>query len=224
MSLPKPYYEDDAVTIYHGDALEIAPSLERNFALITDPPYGMGWDTDSTRFTGGQHKCGQGREDWAEIHGDTDPFDPSPWLDYPAVVLWGFNHFAQTVPTGTTLVWIKKADHLFGTFLSDCELAWMKGGHGVYAHRKQFPPPSRMAENNGKVAHPTQKPLSLMRWSIERAGTDLPVLDPFMGSGTTLRAAKDLGRKAIGIELSEEYCSVAAERCSQEVFDLGSAA
>lgn len=224
MSLPKPFYEDGSVTIYHGDALEIAPSLEQNFALVTDPPYGMGWDTDSTRFTGGQHKRGQGRNDWGEIHGDTEPFDPAPWLEYPAVVLWGFNHFAQAVPLGTTLVWIKKADHLFGTFLPDCELAWMKGGHGVYAHRKQFPPSSRAAENNGKVAHPTQKPLSLMRWSIERAGTDLPVLDPFMGSGTTLRAAKDLGRKAIGIELEERYCQIAAERCSQEVLDLGAAA
>ena len=224
MALPKPFYEDGSVTIYHGDALEIAPRLGQNFALITDPPYGMGWNTDSTRFTGGQHKRGQGRKDWAEIHGDAEPFDPAPWLGYPAVVLWGFNHFAQTVPVGTTLVWIKKADHLFGTFLSDCELAWVKGGHGVYAHRKQFPPPSRMVENNGKVAHPTQKPLSLMRWSIERAGTDLPVLDPFMGSGTTLRAAKDLGRKAIGIELEEKYCQIAAERCSQEVLDLGAAA
>ena len=222
--LPKPYYEDGSVTIYHGDALEIAPRLEREVALISDPPYGMGWNTDSTRFTGGQHKRGQGRCDWAEIHGDTEPFDPTPWLAYPAVVLWGFNHFARSVPLGTVLVWVKKADHLFGSFLSDCELAWMKGGYGVYAHRKQFPPPSRMAENNGKVAHPTQKPLSLMRWSIERAGTDLPVLDPFMGSGTTLRAAKDLGRKAIGIELEERYCQIAAERCSQEVLDLGAAA
>ena len=222
--LPKPFYEDGSVTIYHGDCREIAPSLEGDFALVSDPPYGMGWNTDSTRFTGGQHIRGTGRKDWAEIHGDTEPFDPSPWLGYPAVVLWGFNHFAQAVPAGTVLVWIKKADHLFGTFLSDCELAWMKGGHGVYAHRKQFPPPSRMSENNGKVAHPTQKPLSLMRWSIERTGTDLPVLDPFMGSGTTLRAAKDLGRKAIGIELEERYCEIAAERCSQEVLDLGAAA
>lgn len=216
----KPYYEHAGITIYHGDCREIAPTLGDEFAVVTDPPYGMDWDTDSTRYTAGEerHKRGMGRSDWGEIHGDNEPFDPARWLQYPAAVFWGYHHFAQALPLGSVFVWIKRADHLFGSFLSDCELAWRKGGHGVYAYRKQFPPPSRMAENDGSVAHPTQKPLGLMAWCIARCGSEsLPVLDPFMGSGTTLRAAKNLGRKAIGIEIEERHCEIAAKRLSQEV-------
>jgi site-specific DNA-methyltransferase (adenine-specific) len=213
-----PYYVDDFVTLYHGDCREAAPVLGLGYAVVTDPPYGMNWNTDSTRFTMGERKRGDGRKDWGDVRGDAEPFDPEPWLQYPAVVLWGSNHYANRLPVGTTLVWLKKDDHLFGSFLSDCEIAWRKGGHGSYAFRKQFPPPSRMAEAFGKTVHPTQKPLALMRWSIERCGNaDLPILDPFAGSGTTLRAAKDLGRKAVGVEIEERYCDVAARRCAQEV-------
>lgn len=217
-----PYYDDGLVTIYHGACESIAPLLGLGFAIVTDPPYGMNWDTDSTRFSGGQHKRGDGRADWGAIRGDAEPFDPSPWLSYPAVVLWGSNHYAQRLPVGTTLVWLKRADHLFGSFLSDAEVAWRKGGYGVYAFRKQFPPPSRMAEAGGAVPHPTPKPVALMRWCIEQCGNDtLPVLDPYMGSGTTLRAAKDLGRRAIGIETEGRYCEIAARRLGQEVLDVG---
>ena len=223
--MPTPYYEDDQVTLFCGDCRELAPALGLDFALVSDPPYGMAWNTDTKRFSGGQApncwRRGDGRSDWGEVAGDGEPFDPAPWLEYPAVVLWGANHYAQRLPVGTTLVWLKKADHLFGTFLSDAEIGWQRGGHGVYVHRKQFPPPSRMAENGGAVAHPTQKPLSLMRWCIERTPADLPVLDPFAGSGTTLRAAKDLGRRAVGIELEERFCEVAASRLAQERLDVG---
>ena len=71
-------------------------------------------------------------------------------------------------------------------------------------------------------SHPTQKPLPLMQWCV--AFTSGTVLDPFMGSGTTLRAAKDLGRKAIGVEIEERYCEIAAQRLSQQVLDFGEAA
>lgn len=215
----KPYYEAGGVTIYHGDCRAIMPGLTFD-AVVSDPPYGMNADTDSRRFSGGYFgesgraiRRGTGRA-WDAIVGDDAPFDPSEFLDAPHVVLWGMHHFAQRLPVGTVLVWIKRADELFGTFLSDAELAWRKGGHGVYCHRKQFPPPSRGAEAFGKPAHPTQKPLSLMRWSIERSGapSSAVILDPFMGSGTTLVAAKELGRRAIGIEIEERYCEIAAKR------------
>lgn len=134
------------------------------------------------------------------------------WLAYPKVVLWGANHFAGRLPVGTSLVWIKKADHLFGTFLSDCEIGWMKGGHGVYAHREQFPPPSRMAENFGKTAHPTQKPVGLMAWAIQKAKATGTVLDPFMGSGTTGVACTALGLPFVGIEIDPRYFAVALDR------------
>jgi DNA modification methylase len=185
-------------------------------AVVTDPPYGMKWDTDSTRFCGGNRSIdtGDGRDDWPEIHGDGAPFDPTPWLGFPKVVMFGSNHYAARLPIGTTLVWIKRADHLFQSFLSDAELAWMKGGHGVYCFRKQFPPPSRMAENNGAVAHPTQKPIELMKWCLDMAKIPVgaTVLDPYMGSGTTGVACIQTGRKFIGFELDRKYCELAARR------------
>lgn len=203
-------------TLYLGDCLEIAPTLSDVAAVITDPPYGMDWNTNSKRFTGGQREVmrGDGRDDWTEIEGDAVPFDPEPWLLYPKVIMWGSNHYAARLPVGTTLIWIKKDDHLFGTFLSDCEVGWMKGGHGVYAHRKQFPPPARMAENFGRTAHPTQKPISLMTWCLQRAKVSGTVLDPYMGSGTTGLACLQLGLPFVGIEIQPQYFETACERLS----------
>lgn len=213
--MTEPYYADDSVTIYHGDCREIAPGLGAD-VIVSDPPYGMKWDTDSSRYSGG-HRASvarrrQGRSDWRSVQADDEPFDPSPWLAYPNVVLWGSNHFGARLPVGTTLVWIKRFDGGFGSFLSDAEVAWVKGGHGVYCRRD-----TSLAGEARDRLHPTQKPLGIMRWSIERAGGDGVILDPFMGSGTTLRAAKDQGRRSIGIELEERYCEIAAQRCAQEV-------
>jgi DNA modification methylase len=92
----------------------------------------------------------------------------------------------------------------------------MKGGHGVYCHRDL----SMNAITNER-AHPTQKPVGLMKWCVQQAGEAELILDPFMGSGTTLRAAKDLGRKSIGIEIEEKYCEIAANRLRQEVLQFG---
>ena len=202
-------------TLYLGDYLEILPTLGKVDAVVTDPPYGMAWNTDSTRFTGGVNPSvqkGAGRDDWGEIEADSKPFDPAPWLAFPRVIMVGANHYAKRLPVGTSLVWIKKADHLFGTFLSDAEIAWMKGGYGVYCFRKQFPPPSRMAENGGTVAHPTQKPIELMQWCLGFLPDAETILDPFMGSGTTGVACANLGRKFIGIEIEPKYFDIACRR------------
>ncbi len=211
-------------TLYLGDCRDVLPTLPHVDAVITDPPYGMNWNTDSTRFSGfGPSGLGAtrglGRRDWGEIAEDSGPFDPSPWLAFPRVVMFGANHYAERLPVGTTLVWLKKADHLFGTFLSNAEVAWMKGGHGVYCYRKQFPPPARMAENDGTTAHPTQKPIGLMAWCIDRAKVPAggTVLDPFMGSGTTGVAAVQMGRQFIGIERDPSYFDIACERISRAV-------
>jgi site-specific DNA-methyltransferase (adenine-specific) len=220
-----PYYAHGGITIYHGDCREIAPALGRDFAVVSDPPYGMKWDTDSRRFSGGRRDVRRGDGIAPRpIVGDTETFDPTPWLQYPHATLWGANHYAAALPVGTWLVWVKKHEHLYGTFLSDAELAWEKGGHGVYCHSIPFPPPTRAADAGMYGAHPTQKPVRLMAWCIARAGTTAPVLDPFMGSGTTLVAAKQSGRQAIGIEMEERYCEVAAKRLEQEVLDFGGAA
>ena len=146
------------------------------------------------------------------MHGDAQPFDPAPWLAFPRVVLFGSNHYAQKLPVGTTLVWVKRLK--FGTFLSDAEIGWMKGGHGVYCHQD--------ASMNGAGAnfpklHPTQKPVGLMAWCMDRA--KVPdggvVLDPYMGSGTTGVAAIETGRRFIGIEFVREYFDRACERIDQ---------
>lgn len=218
----KPYYDHAGITIYHGDCREVLPSLGTDFALVSDPPYGMDYNTNSRRFSGGARgdaRYGQGPSA-RPIAEDNVPFDPSPFLNYPSVVLWGFNHFAQRVPVGTVLVWVKKREHRLETFLSDAELAWVKGGHGVYV--RYIPGEGRwdLAERDLSRAHPAQKPLATMAWSLEYSAEGLPILDPFMGSGTTLRVAKNLGRRAIGIELEEKYCEIAAKRLEQEVLAL----
>jgi site-specific DNA-methyltransferase (adenine-specific) len=208
-----PYYTDDLVTIYHGDNREWTVPPGMADALVSDPPYGMGWETDLSRFSGGAQKVKRGQNWGSQIAGDDEPFDPSRWLDYPEVILWGANHFGRHLPVGTTLVWIKRYDAAFGSFLSDAEVAWMKGGHGVYCFRETG------YKGNEERYHPTQKPLALMRWCVGKT-TASTIVDPFMGSGSTLVAAKSLGRRAIGIEIEEKYCEIAAMRCSQEVLGL----
>ena len=212
----KPYYDDGQAVIYHGDNREIR-LIEGVDAIVTDPPYGMGWDTDSSRFSGGQpssrYKRGRGRSDWGAVGGDDEAFDPTPWLTFAQVILWGANHYAGKLPVGTTLVWIKRFEEAYGTFLSDAEVAWMKGGYGVYCRRD-----TSLMSHTGERFHPTQKPVALMRWCHEK--TTGVILDPYMGSGTTLLAAKDLERKAIGIEREEKYCEIAARRLEQGVLNF----
>lgn len=223
-----PYYEDAAagIMIYHGDCREIAPSLSYG-AVVSDPPYPN--NDNSKRFSGGKspkiarnRQVSPGRDDW-RVAGYAEAFDPTPWL-CEWTVLWGFQHFTSKLPEGTILVWLKREPHLLGTFLSDCEIAWRRGGHGVYAHIQPFSPPERMREVrvSGRTAHPSQKPLALMEWSIIRSGApeDVTILDPYMGSGTTLEAAKRLKRRAIGIELRELWCEIAAKRLAQGVLAL----
>lgn len=202
------------VKLYNGDCLEVLRRLPAGSvdAVVTDPPHGMRCKTDTRRFSGGRsskinRKPGDGVS-WPAIIGDDRRFDPSPWISFPKVILFGANHFADSLPTGTTLVWIKKADRLFGSFLSDAELAWMKGGHGIYCHRRSS------ARNQFSTFHPTQKPIELMRWCIRRLKLKpgSTILDPYMGSGTTGIAAALEGMNFIGIELDPEYHDIARRR------------
>jgi len=204
--------------LYLGDCRDIIPTLPRVGACVSDPPYGMGFNTDSRRFTGGARDLQRdpGRADRL-IAGDDKPFDPSPWLAWPEVILWGANHYAQRLPVGSTLVWLKKYQEQYGTFLSDAEIGWQRGGHGVYCLHAPDSPSRRRSEFNGQgddTAHPTQKPLALMTWCIERVRGET-ILDPFMGSGTTGVACMKLGRKFIGIEIEERYFQIACRRIEE---------
>ena len=220
----KPTYQtaDGAVQLWLGDALDILPTLEPGSvdAVVTDPPYGMGNNGDTTRFTGGScgiHRRGMGKVR-PPIVGDDRPFDPSPWLDFPRVVLWGSNHYGARLPVGTTLVWLKRPDDLFGTFLSDAEVAWMKGGHGVYAFRQDWAGFSRIA-TDGNTLHQNQKPVRMMAWCLKRAKVPAGglVLDPYMGVATTGIACIRTGRRFLGIEIDERYFNLARERIEREL-------
>src|SRR4051812_31450917 len=102
----------EGVELYLGDCREIF--LGKVCGVVTDPPYGMDWNTDHTRFSGGDG--GQKRRSWDAVANDKERFDPAPWLAFKEVVLWGCNHFGQSLPIGTTLVWLKRSDAGFGTF------------------------------------------------------------------------------------------------------------
>jgi len=195
--------------LIHGDARKLPIDLREIDAVVSDPPYGMGWNTNSKRFTGGYMKQGEGRDDWGNITNDDKPFDPTPWLGFPKVILFGSNHYSSRLPVGTTLVWIKRSDHTFGTFLSDAEMAWMKGGRGIYCFRSL-----EMFTINQNRSHPSQKPVSLMRWCIQklklRPGS--LIIDPYLGSGTTGIAALQEGHRFIGIDIERKYVEIARRR------------
>ena len=204
------------VRLICGDCLAVLPTLDAGGidAVVTDPPYGMENDCDYTRFTMGPrgHGAAASRK-YAPIVGDDRPFDPGPWLDFPMAILWGSNHFAASLPVGTSLVWIKRLDDAFGSFLSDAEIGWMKRGHGVYCRRDLS-----MTSIAKKRVHPTQKPVGLMTWCIGRLDLKpgATILDPYMGSGTTGVAAVRLGFGFIGIEVDPRYFEVARRRIEAE--------
>ena len=202
---------DGRVRLILGDCREVLPTLGKVDAVVTDPPYGMGWDG---KVTVGKNGHGAPRAKakhyGVRIHGDDAPFNAEPFLALGDCLLWGFNHFPDQLRKGRALVWLKRSDEAFGSFLSDAELAWCSTGHGVYCFRDQ----SLMAETKER-AHPTQKPVPLMKWCIEQFPKADTILDPFMGSGTTGVAAVKLGRRFIGVEIEERYFDIAVRRIEE---------
>ncbi len=221
----KPYYERGGITIYHGDCREILPSLEYD-CVLSDPPWGTKTATNAQRFSS-KHNSPWWGNAWnhavivaqSPVIGDDMEFDPRPFTCKPAI-LWGANNFTRHLEhSNGWLIWDKRqgiedvAEK--GWPLGEAELAWTNVRGSTRVFRNLWFGLLRTQER-GEFYHPTQKPLALMRWCIEFLPSGV-ILDPFMGSGTTLRAAKDLGRKAIGIEIEEKYCEIAAKRLSQEV-------
>ena len=127
-----PYKRKEVIgncTLYEGDCMDIMPIIGKVDAVVTDPPYGMKWDGKVTTGKNGHGKAGvKAKHYGVTIINDDVPFDPSPFLKFDEVILFGFTHFAQRLPVGTNLVWVKRFDGGFGSFLSDAEIAWMKGG------------------------------------------------------------------------------------------------
>jgi len=216
----KPYYEHAGITIYHGDCREILPQLPKVDAVITDPPYGI-------KQANGMGGCGYDgfgkgmKRQPRQYAGNWDDERPQPELLMaiasfaPKAIIWGGNYFTDCLPVGRKwLIWDKC--QTMPSF-SDVELAWTNLD-GIALKMFRLNGSGLMAVEQDRV-HPTQKPVDLMQWCIAKPDAQT-ILDPFMGSGTTLVAAKNLGRKAIGIELEERYCEIAAKRLAQEVLEF----
>lgn len=210
--MPKPYYEQDGITIFHGDCREILPTLTEPIGVcLTDPPYGINHPTNyASRGRGGIAAC----RDYAPVFEDDRPFDPSHLLKYPCV-LWGANYYADKLPPMSGwLVWDKERPDTLDQ--STCELAWSNFVKGV--RRFKYLWNGCMRAGDDPLVHPTQKPESLMKWVLGLPWTpDGLVLDPYMGGGATLVAAKLCGRRAVGVEVEERYCEITANRLAQGV-------
>lgn len=172
-------------------------------ACISDPPYGINFNTDYTRFT---IQSGKNNK-YKPIQGDQHIFDPRPYLHYESVVLWGANYFAEHLPFGTWLIWDKRFEN-GKAWLSDAEVAWMKTGTGVYIKSIT----SQGFVRPEKVEHPTQKPIELMAWCMEKSKAGELIFDPFLGSGTTLMAADQLCKRCFGMEIEPTYVQVIIDR------------
>ena len=197
-----------------GDCRDVLPTLGPVDAVVTDPPYGMAWDTDSTRFKGG----GSPGVNRPRIVGDSEPFDPQHLLDLNVpTVLWGYNHLAQRLPVGKTLIWLKQNPTSFGAFLSDAELGWATGGNGVWAFYRPRSIATAVSEGGGRVAHPTQKPVSVMEWCLGFMPGAITILDPYMGSGSTGVACVNQGRSFVGVEIDPVYFDAACLRIDAAV-------
>ena len=200
-----------------GDCRDILPTLGPVDAVVTDPPYGIALNTDNRRFSGGNTasvaKRGNnvGTANGRPIANDAEPFDPAFLLALPGdKIIWGWNNYPDALPRGACLVWLKRNDDAFGSFLSDAELAWMSKGHGVYCRRDL----SNAGIANERV-HPTQKPVGLMEWSLGFIPKARTILDPYMGSGSTGVACVQQGRAFVGIEIDPVYYAAACRRIEE---------
>jgi len=197
----EPYYNEGGITIYNADCREVLPQLKPVDLVLTDPPYGIGIAANPFR-----QKFEKAA--WDNSSPDAALFDFLRAISQSQII-WGGNYFPLPTSQGF-LVWDKQQPEDFSSAM--CEFAWMS---------KQSPAKLfRYRVVGYRKDHPTQKPVALMKWCIRQAGEVFTILDPFMGSGTTLRAAKDLGLKAIGIEIERKYCDIAIERLRQQAFNF----
>ena len=211
---PVPYYEDEFVTLYHGDCREITAWLEAD-VLVTDPPYG---------YEHASNRDGPFKGKWIANDHDLSERDDmlALWFDHagrigrPALV-FGSWRMPKPIGTHTVLTW----DKGLASGMGDLSIPWKPNTEEVYVIGKGFVGSRDSSVLTGSVVtwaskgreHPNMKPVGLMQRLIDK--TVGIVADPFAGSGTTLVAAKQLGRRAIGVELDERYCEIAARHLAQ---------
>jgi DNA modification methylase len=226
----KPYYEHGGITIFHGDCRDVVEDFGhfgdvRFDLLLTDAPYGIGV-AKTGRVGSGKRTKSNGfavldATDFGDVTWDGDTCaDAMPKLRALSrhQIIFGGNYY-ELPPSRCWLVWDKANE---GTDFADCELAWTNLDQAV---RKLTFRWNGMLQGAGVPKetrlHPTMKPEPVIRWALLQAPDSVrTVFDPFMGSGTTLVAAKRLGRTCVGIEQEERYCEIAAKRLAQEVLPL----
>lgn len=223
--MTKPYYEDNLVTLYHGDCLEITEWLEAD-VLVTDPPYGMGYRSNQRK-----------GEKLALVAGDGDTH-----VRDAALSLWGparpalvFGRWSIAAPSGERqrLIWAKGNNPGMG----DLSIPWGPAHEDIHLLGAGWDSRSTGSKRSGSVVttsgvrggaagdenatgHPTPKPVGLMEALVGKTPPGV-IADPFAGSGATLVAARNLGRRVVGVELEERYCDVIVTRLAQQAFDLG---
>ena len=217
----KTYYQDDYATIYHADCREVLPTLGKVDLVLTDPPYEI---STSGGGIGGKRKY------LSDIKGFTDGGFDMELLDrFPAWICFcSIAQLPRLIEKAQRQRWMlvtwnkpNPTPLVNGNYLPDTEYIVhcfpSKGLHGQYEHRRRYINYPAQQHN----LHPNEKPLPVIMKLIHVGiGDEGIILDPFMGSGTTLRAAKDLRRKCIGIEREERYCEIGAKRLQQEVLAL----
>jgi site-specific DNA-methyltransferase (adenine-specific) len=205
-----PYYSESGIQIFHGDCREVLPQLERVDLILTDPPYGVDLEYADYRDT---------EASWFDLLDKAIPImrDRADMVIMPSCQIKRLGWFYRNHEPDWIIAWHKGSPgHVSAVGFNDWEplVVWGRT-RGLSMH-------DHLSVNNdermGAYGHPCPKPLRWAKWIVSRACPDAGcVIDPFMGSGTTMRAAKDCGVRGIGIELSERYCEIAANRLRQGV-------
>jgi site-specific DNA-methyltransferase (adenine-specific) len=217
----QPYFQNELVTLYHGDCLEITDWVKAD-VLVTDPPYGIAWESGALNDK--KHVRQNAEQSIAS--------DENLEVRDKALALWGkklgivFGTWKMERPKNTTnvLIWHKANKQpgvLTHPFYSNHEEIYVLGtGFTGKPMQSVITTNEHRGMQPKLVGHPTPKPIHLMEQLISKC-PDGVIADPFAGSGATLIAARNLGRKVIGVELEEKYCELIANRLSQEAFDFG---
>lgn len=215
-----PYYQDDLIVLFHGDCREITDWLTAD-VLVTDPPYGIAYESNRN---GDKRNAKMGRPIAGDNNLELRDHVLEAWGERPALV---FGRWDAPRPAGTRhrLIWDKGNELSMG----DLKMPWGRSEEEIYVLGRGFSgrrsgniirSPKQSSQDASRPDHPTPKPVSLMEVLIAKCPKGL-IADPFVGSGSTLVAAKLQGRKAIGIEIEERYCAIAAQRLAQDALPLG---